>query len=357
MSDGGCQCAGAVAQLQREVSALQGSVQEIYQEMAEIAQAIVGMTKTLSGDLRDVNASVKLSNVELAAIAGTAAATAVSVEKNFRRSHQLQQRQTSAMVQLDSIKTFTEALALKTKVVQFGLEVDERYEKAVQGMFLNRILYNKHFNAIRDDFDSKIQSIGSHIFRIRDEDIAPVAEAAKIPMEAQQGLALEVDLQRLAARSSLLDNDLDMIRKRHLEPKVTMDADFERSLSTRYAIDGGRPAVTRLEVHAVVSLTDSSVATYVSCAVGANGELSQRNRLPDHVRFCESDAGNQAIRRAATMRPMTDEEYGQLTEAIESLASRGLIDSAIVPGYMKYLESKRLNILDDSAKNGGAANA
>lgn len=359
-----CNCAGAVAALQSQVQALNSEVNRIKREMSEIANAIERMSARLSENITRVEGAVKLSNTELAAIAGTTAATAATVVKfksdvstGMEEARRLQERQTSAMVQLDSVRTVTEAQALSSKTHAFAQEVDERFAKAVEGVFLNRVLYDKHFGAIKDEYQSKIRTIGSHIYDIWEKDLRPTEHAAQVPADAYQGLAVEVDLERLAARSSLLESDLDMIRDRHLQPLVALDAQVEQAIERTFAVDGAPREGTEVAVPAVVAFTDDTAFAIVDAAAGPDGELSSRGRLPEHAHYCESSEGRASIRRACKVRPMTEEEVAQLFGALQRLAERGIIEEDLLPGYRKYLDVTRLGIVEAAVAPKGAGNA
>jgi hypothetical protein len=361
---GGCNCAGAVAQLQARVSQVESEIRRIQHEMAQIAQAIQRMSSELSNGLGRVEEAVLVSNAELAAIAGTTAATATtlvafksSVDTGIDEAQRLQARQTDAIVQLDSVRTITEARALSKKVFAFSDEVDQRFAKAVEGVVLNRVLYDKHFGAIQDEYQSKLRTIGSHIYEMWEKDIRPTEQAAQIPASAHQQLALEVDLERLAARSSLLDSDLDMIRDRHLQPLIALDAQFEQQVQRDFAIDGSPPAGLDIVVPAVVVLTDEGIGVHIDAALTPEGELATRGRMPEHCSYVASDAGMARIRRSCRVRPMTDVELSELVAAIDRLVERGVVDPALVPGYRKYLEAVRLGIIDSAVPLKEAASA
>lgn len=359
-----CNCAGAVAALQSQVQALNSEVNRIKREMSEIANAIERMSARLSENISRVEGAVKLSNTELAAIAGTTAATAATVVRfksdvstGMEEARRLQERQTSAMVQLDSVRTVTEARALSSKADAFVQEVDERFAKAVEGVFLNRVLYDKHFGAIKDEYQSKIRTIGSHIYDIWEKDLRPTEHAAQVPADAYQGLAVEVDLERLAARSNLLESDLDMIRDRHLQPLVALDAKAEQAIDRTYAVDGAPKEGIEVAVPAVVAFSDDSSLAIVDAVAGSDGGLSSRGRLPEHARFCGSSEGRALIRRSCKVRPMHPEEVEQLTRALGRLAERGMIDADLLPGYRKYLDSTKMGIVDSAVAPKGAGNA
>jgi hypothetical protein len=356
MSDNSCSCAGEVAALRAEVNRIWNEINRINSEMGEIARAIDGMGRQLGQELRAVQEAVQTSNKELALIAGTTAATVKSVQRT-RESLELNfQRQTSAIVQLDSVKNFAEALAMGKKVAAFASEVDERFGKAVEGVALNRMLYDQHFSAIRKDYESKLRTIGSHIYQAWEQDIQPVERAAQIPMTSQQELAREVDLHRLASRSALLDSDLDFIWRERLEPLVSLDSVFERSLDKDYAIDGSPREGLQAAVPATVAFSDDGVLVFIDCEVGADG-IVQRGTLPEHAAFCATAEGQRRIKASAKVRAMTDGEVAQLTAAIDRLAERGLVDPELVPGYQKYLEATRLGIVEGTVQTPGGPDA
>ena len=335
--------------------------------MANIANAIHSMSSQLSNDLGKVHEAVSASNDRLTGILGASGGILVATgltasnvdslnrntQQNLTTLQQLSERNTSAMVQLDSIRTYTEAIALSKKSTAFTQEIDQRFGKAVEGVVLNRILYDKHFSAIEESYQSKIRTIGAHIFQIWEEDLRPVEEAARIPASIHQELAIEVDLQRLAARSSLLDVDLDMIRSEHLEPLVALEASFERNIDAMFAIDGAPAEGTRILVPAVIAVDGNGIEVAVGVKAnrsGAGVQLVQLGQVPDHERYCASAEGREEIRRRCKVRPMQPNEVESLSNALESLAARGLVDATLLPGYHEYLRKVPLGIVDGTAE-------
>ncbi len=367
MSDTGCTCAAAVGQLQTDVGNLKDKITGIEQEMENIADAIQQMSSQLSSDLERVHDAVSDSNERLTGILGASGGILVATgltarrvrvlnrdtQKNLTTIQELSERNTSAMVQLDSIRTYTEAISLSKKSTAFTQEIDQRFGKAVEGVVLNRILYDKHFSAIEENYQSKIRTIGAHIFQIWEEDLHPVEEAARIPASIHQEMAVEVDLQRLAARSSLLDVDLDMIRREHLEPLVALEASFEQKLDAIFAIDGAPDEGTRILVPAAISVDGDGIKVAVGTKIHRSRggvDLVQLGHLPDHEKYCASSKGREEIRRRCKVRPMQPSELASLSSALESLAARGLVDEALLPGYQEYLRKVPLGIVDGTVE-------
>ncbi len=365
MSSGGsCNCAGAVSALQSDVRSIKSEIDRINQEMANIASEIRSMATELSGELRRVHGAVENSNEKLVGILGASGGILVATgltaknvssldqhtQENLETLQELQQRQTSAMTQLDSIRTYTEAVALTKKSDAFCKEIDQRFSKAVEGVVLNRILYDKHFRSIDEDYDSKIRTIGSHIYQIWEEDLHPIEEASHIPTAQRQELAVEVDLHRLAARSSLLDSDLEMVRREHLDPLIALDATFERALDLEYAIDGNPDEGREILVPAAVAFLGDRVEIAVDTRIAPSSDggfsFIQERQLPEHFAYCHSVEGNLRIQQQCKIRPMTPEEVLELKGALASIASRGLIDPQLLPAFGEYLEKVPLGIVD-----------
>lgn len=234
--------------------------------MARTAEAVVESARLLARKLDEVRSSVDARGNEvvdriestntqlLAANAGILATNGSillhkqSTEKQFARTKALISKQTSAVVQMECIRAYNEAVALRAKALAFAEEIDDQFDKAVEGVFINRILYDKHFQAIHEEYDAKVRTIGEHIFAIWENDLRPAEHCAQVPHSAFQQLALEVDLERLARRSAQLDQDLEIVFDRSLEPRLDMDRAFERALSSTYgqptpAADGTCAAV------------------------------------------------------------------------------------------------------------------
>lgn len=234
--------------------------------MARTADAVVESARLLARKLDEVRSSVdargnevvdriESTNTQLVAANAGILATNGSIllhkrstERQFARTKELISKQTSAVVQMECIRAYNEAVALRAKALAFAEEIDDQFDKAVEGVFINRILYDKHFQAIYEEYDAKVRTIGEHIFAIWESDLRPAEQCAQVPHSAFQQLALEVDLERLARRSAQLDQDLEVVFERSLEPRLDMDRSFERALSSTYgqpapAADGTRAAV------------------------------------------------------------------------------------------------------------------
>ncbi len=358
--------------LSRQLNELGQRIGKLERDVAATAQAVYEAARFLGGKLDEVRSSVVEGGKQVTdrvdttnermnlAIVGVAATTAAVVEhrmatvRNIERAHELIAKQTSAVVQMEVLRAFNEARALKSKVGAFTDEVDERFLKAIEGLFINRLLYDKHFQAIYDEYDTKIRTIGEHIFAIWENDLRPAEDAAKVPHSSYQELAVEVDLERLARRSAQLDQDLDVVYDAALGPRLDLDRAFERALSSTYSASTPAEPGLRASAAAVylagargskqfvcdmvaLPADDAKIEVQIQPA-GNLGAFSERARNGDHA---------ERIGKVASRRAMTDAEAAEFRNAIGRLASRGLVPRALLPGLEAYLAKVPLQILAD----------
>lgn len=330
--------------------------------MANIAQAIREVGGYLGTKIDGTNNHLKVVQVEVAAVGAGLVAVKTSAEKGFAATQKLQERQTSAMVQLDSVKAYSEAVALSKKAVAFRDEVDGRFNKAVEGIVLNRVLYDKHFGVIHEEYASKMRAIGSHIYSIWEEDFSRLEDTARVPTSAYAQISFEVDLQRLASRSAQLDQDLEMIRTQHLEPLVALDTTFEQTMRDTYALEGARdgdafliPAIVALTADGGELIVDRRAVAPADPSAGEMAELEPLGRAPLTSAYCASPEALERVRSSCRTRPMTDAEKLELVAAIGRLAKRGLLSSRLAPGFIQYVGGSQISVVDGAFLEGEVA--
>jgi hypothetical protein len=339
--------------------------------MAQVAQAINRAADQLSRQIVQLEGSVNSgakhvgdqiddSNKLLGGVIAGVAATTLAVGQHkdatiaqFGETKAIVTKQTSAVVQMEMIRAYNEAVALRAKVDAFTEEIDERFDKAIEGVFINRILYDKHFQAIYSEYDNKIRTIGEHIFAIWEQDLLPAETAAKVPHSQYQNLAIEVDLERLARRSAQLDQDLEVIFESALGPRLDLDRAFERALSAKYGVDNPAPDGSRAAI-AGIYLGGSGgrrrvIADALAEPARANGDGVSMRSAGAFTAFSEAAAASEVaerIGRAASKRAISDGELAQLREAIGRLVDRGLVPADLMPGIDAYLAKVSLQILE-----------
>lgn len=358
--------AQAIRELDRRTS-------ELEHEMAHLANAVTHGVNLLAHKLEEVRDSVNSRGGDvagridstnthlLAANAGIIATNGSILLHKTAMEHRIS-IQTRAVVHMECIRAYNEAVGLRAKSLAFADEIDAQFDKAVEGIFFNRILYDKHFQAIHEEYDAKVRKIGEHIFEIWESDLRPAEQAAQVPHSAFQQLALEVDLERLARRSAQLDQDLGVVFERSLEPKLDMDRAFERDLSSTYSQTAPSPDGTRAAVAAVFlagSTGDRVVMDRVAAPAGGRGTTStgdgrstaevSTHPAKRYTTQAEAVAKTQFVERVARRarrRSMSVEEAAEFRAAIVRLNDRGLIPSALLPGFDTYLAKVPLQILE-----------
>ena len=411
-----------VTQLMGEVQRLRQDVNQLEADMARTADAVIESAKLLARKLDEVRSSVDAkgdevvsridsTNTQLVAANAGIIATNGSIllhkhatEKQFAKTKALISKQTSAVVQMECIRAYNEAVALRSKALAFAEEIDDQFDKAVEGVFINRVLYDKHFQSIHEEYDLKVRTIGEHIFAIWENDLRPAEQCAQVPHSAFQQLALDVDLERLARRSAQLDQDLEVVFERSLEPRLDMDRSFERALSSIYgqpvpAIDGTRAAVAaiflsgaagprvvmdRVAQPAGISSGEPAPPTRfdgvmppplppvpppdAGVEVGTSvpppippspplelphptslaPEVSTRAAVlhTDQAAATAAETFVQRVAQNARRRPMNEAEMSALWSAIGRLADRGLVPADLLPGFDTYIKKVPLQILE-----------
>jgi len=144
--------------------------------------------------------------------------------------------QTEAELQIELAKKVSNLLATQTKIASFVKEVDSRFNKSIEGVYLNRQLYNHNFQTIFDEYTKKIRTIAQHIYDIIENDFCPATNAALIPNEQICDLPMEVDLYRLKVRSESLNESLELLKTARLDDILLAFSKLNRSLEETYRV-------------------------------------------------------------------------------------------------------------------------
>lgn len=236
--------AGEIQSLHNQINRLERHVDQeirrLEQEMRDIAQLIVNalerqtqvvvevidrQTKTVVHGLeRQTDTVVVGMDRQTVAVVGGVAATTIMLERtksqietDFQQTRHKLELQTESTLQIEVGKKISDVSSLRSKLAAFAQDIKGRYDKSLEGVAINRDLYDVNFNKIRDEYENKIRTIGDHIIRIREEDIAPAEAAARVPYEAAHSLPMELDLERLQLRSQSLDETLSLLKSNRLD--------------------------------------------------------------------------------------------------------------------------------------------
>jgi len=303
-------------------------MKDIDQMSRELQRSIETQTAAIIAGVAATTAAVTGTTEAVTAAQSEVSETRIQLSKNI--SLQLQ-----SDLQLELSRKLNDARASSTKFKQFFDDIKSRFDRSVQGVFLNRTEYEARFQMIFDEYENKIRSIGEHIFQIRDE-IRLVESSASESMELIHGLPMEVDLYRLELRSEELDQTVQLLEASRLEEIRTALGDLQtaaQQLSYANSPDLAQP----LGIEALVVSSDVAqdllVGSEASRAPGDSVHLD--TQLTDPGTSCLNlnllSILNQELGRK-TSRELSESELAELGAAVESLLEDGLIspDDAVL---------------------------
>ncbi len=354
-----------VAPVQREVNELQSRIRELEAEMARVEGAI----RDMHSSLRDGLSALRETNSDIlkAQIATTAATTVgltavqqtnssgfskVSTDLNVVDSSLKQMSQ--ALVQMEVIRQMHEVKTPAEQVERFQEEIEQRFSKAVENVNEVRRQYDAMQLRVADDLDKKLRHIGSHIYRVFEEDFEEFAEGPlSAPFDATIALALEVDLDAIERRAEALESTLASFDEGRLQPLLSAQSELEHLFASKYTVEGiteetcyvpvsicelqeGDRPLVRVLIDETPVATSGEVLT-MSLKMSATGRAIAQ-RVDPLVR----DRFNRFPKR-----PIRPDERSRLSAALWRLAEAGQIPAELLDGYILVLEQAELQLLDD----------
>lgn len=335
----------------------EGQVRSIAREEAAVVERrIQQKIDQIMDDIRRVGEQLK-SAIEMqtaAIIAGVGATTAAVVSTKSEISDtrtQLSDKLTLQLrseLQLELGRKLNVARSASAKFKQFFQDIRSRFEKSVEGIFINRMEYDERFNQIFEEYENKIRTIGEHIFQIRDE-IRLVESSASESLEEIYSLPMEVDLFRLEMRSEELDQTVSMLEASRLqEIKSSLD-ELKGAVSTlSYQQDFPADERAGLEALYVMSSTgDQDLLLAAKAFRSPGGSITVDNSI---LESSDSEISGEIINSvfqslsAQQPRPLQEEEYQELTEAIRTLSEDGIISPDDAALASAFVESRKISI-------------
>jgi len=289
-----------------------------------------------------------------AIIAGVGATTAAVVSTKSEISNtrtQLSEKlslQLRSELQLELGRKLNVARSALGKFKQFFQDIRSRFEKSVEGVFINRTEYDERFTQIFDEYENKIRTIGEHIFQIRDE-IRLVETSCSQSLETIYSLPMEVDLYRLEMRSEELDETVNMLEVSRLQ-EIKSSLDDLKSAVSMLSYQQGLPAGQRagLEALYVTSSTgDKDLLLAAKAFRSPGGSINVDNSI---LEDSESEISSDILKDVAEtlsnrqQRPLQEEEYEELKEAIISLSKDGIISPDDAAFANAVVESRKVSI-------------
>lgn len=340
-------------ELRSAISALRSELRsEFRTELRELKAELHSEIRRLEEEMRQIGEMiVSAINTQTLQITAGMAATTAMVETTRQQIEDDFSKTRESTLQIEVGKKVAEARSVRDKMTAFIGDVKSRFDRALVTSAQNRELYNVAFSNLNDEYDSKIRSIGAHIFQIRMDDIAPAMKAAVVPLEEAHRLPLEMDLERLKRRSEQLDRVLEMLKGSRLDEVVSSLETLEDVLEFSALAP---PSDARLDNYCVEAVaTRSEMATRVCAGLTARrvvGGLNVDLSAPTDglAPFASDYATDQVGRRleAASKRSPTAEESERLKSAAKSLRDRQLISEDALELLEDFLNSGKLRLVE-----------
>jgi len=328
---------------------LRSEINRLEREMKEVGDMIVR-------ELRNQTESLghHLQTQTVAVVGGVAANTVMlertksQIQDDFHQTRTKLDLQTEATLQVEVGKKIADTASTHGKLKAFAKDIGERFNKSIEGFYLNRQLYNVNFKKIFDEYTNKIRTIGSHIFEIRDQDITPAIKAAETPLEEIHGLPIEVDLMRLKIRSQNLDETLKILKESRFDQVLNSIDSLEKTLESQFNLEC-KEIIKDEYLLSVVLATSSPISTDI--LVGQKAEIidkSQSVNLKNNIdtSFMESKfVRDSLLNFADKKRALTTEEIARMLQAARNLVKKNLLSQEGVTLFEDFISSNNLKIV------------
>lgn len=330
----------------------------------QLQSAINGLRIEFKGEIKTLMKSIesmarqleRAIDIQTAAIvAGVAATTTAVVSTKSEISDtrtQLSEKlslQLRSELQLELGRKLNVARSASAKFKQFFQDIRSRFDKSLEGIFVNRIEYDERFNQIFEEYNNKIRNIGDHIFKIRDE-IGLVEASCSQSLENIYSLPMEVDLYRLEQRSEELDQTVAILEASRLQEIKNSLGNLKSALKMLSYQQGGETQ-QRIGLEALYVASTSGNWDLLLGAKAIRppgGSIDIDNSVLENSTSEISDTALIGIAEsleARQKRPLTEIEYEELGQAIRTLSEDGIIspDDAILAKAM--FESRKVSVL------------
>ena len=278
---------------------------------------------------RELQRSIETQTAAIIASVGTTTAAVISTKDEVEQAKGQITLQLRSELQLELGRKLNVARSASSKFKQFFEDIKSRFDKSLQGVFINRNEYDVRFIQIFEEYEKKIRTIGEHIFQIRDE-IKLVEEASSESLETIHSLPLEVDLYRLKLRSEELDQTIQLLEASRLHEiksslsKLQLAAD---SLSfNNLNTSDDRIGIEALLVKSNNNKSDLLMGADAQRSPGASVQL--QSELLDNADNCLDENLQTILEHGLEQRQTRDlnnQEYQELQEAINTLSEDGII--------------------------------
>jgi vacuolar-type H+-ATPase subunit H len=346
----------AKSELHREIESARN---EFRREIERLEQEMIEVGRMIVGEIRDQTARLS-GNIEtqtVAVVGGVAATTVMlertknQIETDFDRTRTKLDLQTEASLQIEVGKKIADSVSTHGKLMAFASDINSRFQKSIEGIFLNRQLYSVNFNKIFDEYRNKIRTIGEHIFYIRDNDILPAVKAANASLEEIHGLPFEVDLLRLKVRAQSLDETLTMLKQSRFDQILNSLDNLTESLNSQFALDLKAGSSNGSDCSVVMMGVQSKLATDYLIGVEASPvNANQAVNLSRHDSIYSELLGKNSKNLmekllASASRIPAKGELDRLHAAVESLKKKNLISEENSLMVNEFIDSGNLKFV------------
>ena len=278
---------------------------------------------------RELQRSIETQTAAIIASVGTTTAAVMSTKDEVEQAKGQITLQLRSELQLELGRKLNVARSASSKFKQFFEDIKSRFDKSLQGVFINRNEYDVRFVQIFEEYEKKVRTIGEHIFQIRDE-IKLVENASSESLETIHSLPLEVDLYRLKLRSEELDQTIQLLEASRLQEiksslsklQQAADALSFNNLNT----SDNRIGIEALLVQSKNNKSDLLMGADAQRLPGASVQL-QSELLGNADNYLDENL--QAILERGLeqrqTRDLNSQEYQELQEAINTLSEDGII--------------------------------
>jgi hypothetical protein len=357
MAEGGISSAQLQSAISNLESRLRGEIRDVDRKVEKLRSWVESEIDRLEREMREIGDKiVGAINQQTAAIVGGVAANTVmletlkgKVEDEFGRTIDKLDSQIESALQVEVVKKMADASSIRSKLSAFVSDIRTRFDKSIFNAAANRELYNLNFRKITDEYENKIYTIGQHIFEVRDQDIAPLLQSAKVPYELTHGLSIEMDIARLSARSQNLDETVGLLQQSRVDEVLSSLDDLENELA-EFSLPCEPPAADiELCVEAIV--THSPTASSLHAGMKAQQVSEGRGIHLIHeadLGVYSSAEGRQRVvaeLEKADLRTANEDERAAIAAAAADLAERKLISAEARDQLVDFLGAGKLKVL------------
>jgi hypothetical protein len=362
--------------VERRLHVLDNRLNQMETEMANIEGAVRSMHEGLRGELQ----SIRKGNSELLEVqqqtkkmtleqfvAANTALTAANVQisqtndnlgvinqtslDGFRTLDVGIDRMAQALVQTEVIRLLHEAKEPNERVHTFAEEIEERFAKTLENVFLVRSQYDQLLGVAMNEYEAKLKVIGEHIYGMYEDDFRQFAEVPLCdPTGRRVELPISLDELRLEQRHAALESRFDKLGDELMEPILEAHRTLEHSLATRFSV----PIETSEEEVAVPASLRINVDGTMEVFGGLRAESETNPTGQTQIVLKPTgERGSQAA-IAARIKPvaaqlkfveLTNGERNTLKKTLERLANEGRLDPGIVPALGLYLDTHGLKVV------------